>query len=110
MGTLFDATEIVSKIDKTRDLDASDRDIIARALVLLLNERSRCFEFAAEMAREKGEPTPNSEDFGLSSILRLSRRFSCLSPVHTRQQARSAKRQIVQSPGVTHITDGVDKP
>ena len=79
MGSIFDETEIVSKSDETRDLDASDMDIIARALALLLSERSRCFELAAEIARAKGEPSPNHKDFGLSTILRLSRRFSCLT-------------------------------
>ncbi|WP_152602762.1 hypothetical protein [Caballeronia sordidicola] len=108
MGTLFDETEIVSKIDETRDLDARDMEIIARALALLLSERSRCFELAAEIARAKGEPSPNHKDFGLSSILRLSRRFSCLSPEHTRQQARRSKQQMISASGIAHIKDGAD--
>jgi hypothetical protein len=108
MGTLFDENEIVSKIDETRDLDASDMEIIARALALLLSERSRCFELAAEIARAKGEPSPNHRDFGLSSILRLSRRFSCLSPEHTGRQARRSKQQMVRASGIAHIKDGAD--
>jgi len=108
MGSIFDETEIVSKSDETRDLDASDMDIIARALALLLSERSRCFELAAEIARAKGEPSPNHKDFGLSTILRLSRRFSCLSPEHTRQQAHRFKKQMVSATGIAHIKDGAD--
>ena len=108
MGTIFDETEIVSKSDETWDLDASDMDMIARALALLLSERSRCFELAAEMARAKGAPSPNHKDFGLSSILRLSRRFSCLSPVHTRQKEYRFKKQLVGGFDIAHIKDGAD--
>jgi len=103
----------MSKIDKTQELDASDIDIIARALVLLLNERSRSFELAAEIAGAKGEPAPNYEDFGLSSILRLSRRFTSYASVHASRQdshrACAAERRNTTSPRIPHISDGADR-
>jgi hypothetical protein len=51
-----------------------DINLLAKALTLLLNERSRAYELAAEIATAKGESMPNHEDFDLTTILRLSRR------------------------------------
>jgi len=64
----------MSKIEDTVLFNANEMNIIAKALALLLNERSRAFELAAEIASEKGQASPDHEDFGLTTILRLSRR------------------------------------
>jgi hypothetical protein len=64
----------MSKIEETVQFDAYEMSIIAKALALFLNERSRAFELAAEIASGKGQASPDHEDFGLTTILRLSRR------------------------------------
>jgi hypothetical protein len=64
----------MSKIEETVQFDTNEMSIIAKALALLLSERSRAFELAAEVASEKGQASPDHEDFGLTTILRLSRR------------------------------------
>jgi hypothetical protein len=64
----------MSNNEVTLRIDASDVRIISAALELLLGERSRALKLAAEIARGKGEAMPDQEDFGLTTILRLSRR------------------------------------
>ncbi|OUL72756.1 hypothetical protein [Paraburkholderia hospita] len=66
----------MSKIEETEQFDVIEMSLIAKALALLLNERSRAFELAAEIANKKGQASPDYEDFGLTTILRLSRRCS----------------------------------
>ena len=70
----------MSKIEETVQFDAYEMSIIAKALALFLNERSRAFELAVEIASEKGQASPDHEDFGLTTILRLSRRCASYHP------------------------------
>ena len=71
------------KIREPVRFDANEISIIAKALALLLNERSRAFELAAEIANVKGQASPDHEDFGLTAILRLSRRCDHYQPEET---------------------------
>ena len=48
----------MSKIEETVQFDTNEMSIIAKALALLLSERSRAFELAAEVASEKVRPRP----------------------------------------------------
>ncbi|GAB2921687.1 hypothetical protein GCM10027093_70770 [Paraburkholderia jirisanensis] len=64
----------MSHIEPTPSFDPGEINLLAKALTLLLNERSRAYELAAEIAAAKGESMPSHEDFDLTTILRLSRR------------------------------------
>lgn len=87
----------MNKVDNDLRFDASDRGIIEKALHVLLQERSRAFELATEIAKSKGNPMPNHEDFGLSAILRLARRCESGPLVETTLHA-TERRKVRQRP------------
>jgi hypothetical protein len=86
----------VNKIENDLPFDSGDISIIANALALFLNERSRAFELAAEVARAKNYSMPNHEDFRLTEILRLSRRFASHQSNET--SSRAARESDRRSP------------
>ncbi|CAD6557804.1 hypothetical protein ACFQ3P_30945 [Paraburkholderia sabiae] len=54
----------------------ADRELLVAALGALLEERSRAFRIAHEVAIAQSRQPPTIEDFDLSGILRLQRRIT----------------------------------